>query len=102
AFLQSLLDLLNESREADIAMTLPSDIQSQSSLTFENVTFSYRGERTVFRDVSFDVAPGTTVALVGTRGSGKTSIIRLLFRLYEPNVGRILLDNVPTSNLSLS
>lgn len=53
-------------------------------------------------DVSFAVAPGTFVAVVGASGSGKSSLTRLLFRLYEPSSGRITLDGVPLQELSLS
>jgi ATP-binding cassette, subfamily B, heavy metal transporter len=52
-------------------------------------------------DVSFKVPSGGTLGIVGSSGSGKTSIIRLLFRLYEPDSGRILLDGIPISELSL-
>jgi len=66
---------------------------------FENVWFAYsgdRGEKTewVLRDVSFRVGAGTRIALVGPTGAGKTTVLKLLTRLYEPTRGRVLLDGV--------
>ena len=59
---------------------------------FENVSFCYRPDEPILRNLSFRIAPGEHVALVGPTGSGKTTVIRLLCRLYEPQQGRILLD----------
>jgi ATP-binding cassette subfamily B protein len=56
------------------------------------VSFSYRPDEPILRNLSFRIAPGEHVALVGPTGSGKTTVIRLLCRLYEPQQGRILLD----------
>ena len=63
-------------------------------VTFENVWFAYNDEDWILKDVSFRVAPGERVALVGSTGAGKTSVIKLLDRLYDVNRGRILLDRV--------
>ncbi|MCZ6840151.1 MAG: ABC transporter ATP-binding protein [Alphaproteobacteria bacterium] len=62
------------------------------SIEFRNVTFSYVENQPVLRNVSFTVAPGETVALVGPTGSGKTSITSLLHRFYEVNDGAVLID----------
>lgn len=59
---------------------------------FEDVSFSYRPDEPILRNLSFRIAPGEHVALVGPTGSGKSTVIRLLCRLYEPQSGRILLD----------
>jgi ABC-type multidrug transport system fused ATPase/permease subunit len=66
----------------------------RGAVEFESVWFAYQGEDWVLRDVSFRVAPGERVALVGATGAGKTSVIKLLTRLYEVTRGRILLDGV--------
>jgi len=60
-------------------------------VSFENVSFSY-GSRRVLKDISFEVQPGQTVALLGSTGSGKSSIINLIPRFYDPASGRILVD----------
>ena len=59
---------------------------------FEDVTFSYDGQRDVLRDLNFTVEPGETLAIVGATGSGKTTIIALLARFFDPQQGRILID----------
>lgn len=61
---------------------------------FEHVWFAYRDEHWVLRDVSFVVEPGERVAFVGPTGSGKSTIIKLLTRFYEPQRGRILVDGI--------
>jgi ATP-binding cassette subfamily B protein len=63
-------------------------------IEFENVWFAYKGEDWVLKDVSFKVAPGQSIALVGHTGSGKSTITNLLMRFYDVQRGRILLDGV--------
>jgi subfamily B ATP-binding cassette protein MsbA len=69
-------------------------------LVFDRVTFSYDGEAPVLRDVSFRVARGEIVALVGPSGAGKTTLLELLPRFWEPTAGEIRLDGVPLPRLS--
>ena len=64
----------------------------RGAIAFEGVWFAYNDEEWVLEDVSFQVAPGEKVAVVGATGSGKTTLIKLLTRLYEPQKGRVLLD----------
>ena len=71
---------------------------------FENVSFFYREDEPIINDLSFKIKPGEHVALVGPTGSGKTTLIRLLCRLYEPQKGNIYIDgqnikNIPTESL---
>ncbi|MFZ9502294.1 MAG: glucan ABC transporter ATP-binding protein/ permease [Beijerinckiaceae bacterium] len=70
-------------------------------VSFENVTFSYDARRNAVSDVSFVVEPGQTVALVGATGSGKSTTLGLLHRVFDPNGGRILIDGVDIRDMTL-
>ena len=85
-----LLEQPLEITEADDAR--PLEGSGRGEVIFENVSFSYRPDEPILRNLSFRIAPGEHVALVGPTGSGKSTVIRLLCRLYEPQTGRILLD----------
>ncbi|MCP9803956.1 ABC transporter ATP-binding protein [Cyanobium sp. T1G-Tous] len=74
---------------------------SAGEVIFENVSFAYREDDPILTDLSFRIAPGEHVALVGPTGSGKTTVIRLLCRLYEPQRGRILLDGIDIRQLPI-
>jgi ATP-binding cassette subfamily B protein len=67
---------------------------ARGEIVFEHVWFAYKGEEWVLRDVSFRIAPGEHVAIVGATGSGKTTTIKLLSRLYDAQRGRILVDGL--------
>ena len=98
-----LLDREPAIHESGTPAALPAD--GAGEIRFENVWFAYggRGDEPdwVIRDLSFTVAPGEKLAIVGHTGAGKTTIINLLTRFYEPQRGRILLDGVPISSLRL-
>ena len=68
---------------------------------FENVSFAY-ADQPVLKGVSFTLAAGETLGLLGRTGSGKTTLVRLLCRLYDPTEGRILLDGIDTRIMKLS
>jgi ATP-binding cassette subfamily B protein len=74
------------------ALRVPRPIQQ--GFEFRNVSFAYPNGREVLSGVSFKLAPGERVALVGENGQGKTTIVKLLTRLYDPSAGQILLDGV--------
>ena len=100
ASMQRMLLLLKEQPEPQGGCSMSEPVRGR--LEFHDVSFSYRRGRPVLAGVSFSIAPGRQTALVGASGSGKSSIIRLLFRLYEPDGGRILLDGVPSTQWSLA
>jgi ATP-binding cassette subfamily B protein len=70
-------------------------------VVFDHVWFAYNGDDYVLRDVSFEVAPGQRVGIVGATGSGKTTIINLLMRFYDVSRGRILVDGVDIRELTI-
>lgn len=104
AFLDKMLELFREPVESAVVKVKERQQHDagHGEVVFENVTFSYRPGQVVLKDVSFTVRAGRTVAVVGASGSGKSSLSRLLFRLYEVGDGRILLDGVPINEMSLS
>ncbi|QGM46494.1 glucan ABC transporter ATP-binding protein/ permease [Methylocystis heyeri] len=71
-------------------------------VTFENVSFSYDGKRMAVRNVSFVARPGETIALVGSTGSGKSTTLGLLHRVFDPAEGRILIDGVDIREFTLT
>ncbi len=73
----------------------------QGKIEFRNVDFAYLEERYVLKNISFGVLPGQTLAIVGHTGSGKTSIISLINRLYRVNSGEILIDDVSIDQYEL-
>ncbi|MFV0672349.1 ABC transporter transmembrane domain-containing protein [Variovorax sp. tm] len=74
-----------------------------SAIKFDAVTFHYpsRPDTPALRDFSLEVAPGETVALVGSSGAGKSTVFQLLLRYYDPQIGRVLLDGAPLASLAL-
>jgi ATP-binding cassette subfamily B protein len=83
-----VLDTEEESAEAEFVPSPP----VQGRVAFENVSFSYNPDRPLITDLSLVAEPGTTVAIVGPTGAGKTTLVNLIMRFYELNGGRITLD----------
>lgn len=78
------------------------DSEITGHIEFDNVTFGYTSGLPVLKNISFKVEPGQTVALVGITGSGKTTITKLIGRLYDPQIGRILIDGVDVQEWSIA
>jgi ATP-binding cassette subfamily B protein len=85
----NLLDTNPDVHDLPEAKPLPRIV---GHVKFENVTFGYKPERPVLHEINFEAQPGATVALVGATGSGKSSIVSLIARFYQPQQGRVLVD----------
>ncbi|MFX1469365.1 MAG: ABC transporter ATP-binding protein [Promethearchaeota archaeon] len=98
---QRLLEMMSKKTEID--ENVEGFIKEiEGAIKFENVTFSYPGsEKPVLKNISFKVKPSQTLAIVGTTGSGKTTLTKLISRLYDVDQGRILIDNVDIRNYAL-
>lgn len=76
--------------------------RASGAIAFRNVSFAYDPERVVMRDVSFEVVPGARIGIAGTSGAGKTTLVSLLTRFYDPAEGAILLDGVDLRDYRLA
>jgi len=92
-----LLDTPQEISDKDRARPL---IVSDAHVRVEHVSFSYNEDRQVLNDVSFEIPAGKKVAVVGPSGAGKSTLSRLLFRFYETDSGRILIDDQDISDVT--
>jgi ABC-type multidrug transport system fused ATPase/permease subunit len=99
-------EILNEREEyADPRRTisLPSEPGAiRGDIRFDHVSFAYEADKPVLRDLSFDAAPGTVTALVGSSGSGKSTIISLVCAFHVPDKGAILVDGIDLATIELN
>lgn len=92
-----LLD--SEEEKPDAAM--PAILErAKGTISFEHVSFGYDPPKLLMKDISFTAEPGQKIAVVGSTGAGKTTLINLLMRFYEVNGGQILVDGIPSVNLT--
>jgi ATP-binding cassette subfamily B protein len=94
-----ILDTKSTVRDAPDAVPLP---PVRGHVCFERVSFSYFGRHRVLDEVSFEARPGQVIALLGATGSGKSSIISLIPRFYEPTAGRITIDGYDLRRVTLA
>ncbi len=98
---ERVYDFLDAPETAQHAARSGALTRATGHVRFENVSFHYPdGEREILHDFTLDVPPGTNVAVLGKEGSGKTTLAHLLTGFYLPQKGQILIDGVPTSELS--
>jgi ATP-binding cassette subfamily B protein len=97
-----LLAMENPIRE--VANPVAAANPARGEIEFDSVDFAYQSRQEVpaLRGVSFTVAPGERVALVGPSGAGKTTVLQLLLRFYDPEAGEITLDGVPIRKMKLT
>lgn len=89
-----VFEMIDEEEEGEDGGRL---VHFDGNIEFQNVSFSYDGKNDVLKDINIKVSKGQTVALVGHTGSGKSSIINLLMRFYDPSEGRILFSGQDTA-----
>jgi ATP-binding cassette, subfamily B, bacterial len=99
ASVHRIMDLLDTPAPVRADAPLPGDAHAPKALRFDGLHFAYDG-RPALRGVSFDVAAGSTVALVGPTGGGKSTVLKLLMRFIDPDAGRILLDGTDIAGFS--
>ena len=93
--------LLDELPEVVEKLNARSLVRARGAVAFENVSFGYNAERPALRDISFEVAVGSRVGIAGTTGAGKSTLVSLLLRLYDPASGKISLDGVDLRDFKL-
>lgn len=92
--MEKMFGLLDQNREIEDATDARAlDVSRGAGIRFEHVDFGYDTKRQILFDASFEIPPGHTVAVVGSSGAGKSTLSRLLFRFYDVNDGRILIDD---------
>lgn len=103
-FLSDLLEFFSvKPRIQTAAHPIPAPRKIQDGFEFQNVFFQYPGtERAVLHDFNFRIHAGERIAVVGENGQGKTTLVKLISRLYDPTAGRILLDGVDLRDYDLS
>jgi O-antigen biosynthesis protein len=95
----ALLDEMPDVQESPAALPLR---QAKGMIAFRNVSFAYQPEHPVLRNISFEIPPGTRLGIAGVTGAGKTTLVNLLTRFYDPTEGKILLDGTDLRDYKLA
>lgn len=96
---ERIFEFLNETEEEPDMIPAQTIEKIRGAVEFNNVSFSYDKKKPVIRNFSVKIEPGMKVAIVGPTGAGKTTLINLLMRFYEPDSGFITIDGVPTREM---
>ena len=102
ASMKRVYELLDEPEMEPEPIAADAVEQAIGNVEFSHVSFGYTPEKLLMNDVNFSAEPGQKIAIVGSTGAGKTTLVNLLMRFYEVNSGNILLDGVPTTAMSRS
>ncbi len=94
--------LLDEARDVVERPNARPLARARGAMAFRNLSFAYEKDRPVLRDISLEIPPGTCVGIAGTTGAGKTTLVNLLTRFYDPNSGEILLDGIDLRDYKLN
>jgi len=98
---ESVFELIDEHPETDAGQIIIED--SRGEIEFRNISYTHYGsDKPVLHDINLKIAAGETIALVGPSGGGKTTLVNLLPRFYNPTTGTILLDGVDTRDIKLT
>lgn len=97
---QSVFEILDLPDEPDNGTKVIE--RAKGKIEFNKVAFAYESDKAILQDVSFTAEPGQTIALVGRSGSGKSTIASLIQRFYNPDTGKILVDDIEIEDLTLS
>lgn len=101
ASVERIFELLDEKEILpDPAETVKRAAPAEGRVEFQNVRFGYTPDQILMNDINFTAEPGQKIAIVGSTGAGKTTLINLLMRFYEVNGGRITLDGVPVDRMT--
>jgi ABC-type transport system involved in Fe-S cluster assembly fused permease/ATPase subunit len=98
--LRLMFDLMQRQPEIVDRPDAPALVVADAEVRFENVSFAYEPDRPILHDVSFTIPPGQKVAVVGPSGAGKSTLARLLFRFYDVQSGRILINGQNISGVT--
>ena len=101
AYLERIFETMDEEITIDNAKDAEVLPPIKGAVTFENVSFSYEEGKEVLHNVSFEVKPGESVALVGPTGAGKSTIINLVSRFYDVDSGRVLIDGHDVAKVTI-
>ena len=99
---ERVFELLGEEELPDESGKTPALQNVKGDITFRNLRFGYSKDKAVIHDFSADIRAGQKVAIVGPTGAGKTTIVNLIMRFYEPDGGEICIDGVPISTIARS